>query len=479
MALHGVKVRWLMVADQHSAGLSASCVFHLRQRMYLDTSTYLAKPLMLTQAHWYQAKTKPRGLSLRGMGYWKQWLCSFWLWVSTMALSALISVLEIKNGVLPGTIATCKLTGPMGMTNACWASKVLRFPKRNVTSHLLRKTLFLTSGCNALMRSPTNWLPITVLVAPLSRTPSAFMDRSCATQAVSSDDGVSSLGAITFGKVPLTSESRCMGSLTVLPGLFLICSCLIRFRIGIGLPPPVLWLFATLLRVSLSLCFLHPWIHFQHEKYPQHAEKNHLGLDFQILGDWEIPRAGYQEHRWLRRQQSWTRLLNWKVHLLRYHCLCWGIPPSNDRVSRKGGNCCSECGFGDFCVGHPMNDSICLLIQTIQTSQDDPYLWQHYVKMERSLCDEISLQDVCGHPCMLNKPRPIQRLPGWLPTLLFQTPTLTRRHHLHRQPKPRHTRPRGWNRHRPWRPGTHRIRPLLQARRWSHKFEASFLSYQW
>ena len=197
----------------------------------------------------------PRGLNLSLMGYRKQGLCISWVLVFTIAFRALISVFEIKNGVLPGTMAMCKFTGPHGTTKAWRASNVLRFPKRNVTSHELRYTLFFTSGCKAFNSSPMSWLPITVFVAPLSRTPSAFMDRSCAIHAVSTGGKMPILGGVTADKMSGVLSSSCECSLTRLRDLFLMRSWLARARWCDTALSPCMWKFWIRLRVFLSLSF--------------------------------------------------------------------------------------------------------------------------------------------------------------------------------------------------------------------------------
>ena len=201
------------------------------------------------------SKNKPRGLNFNEMGSLKHGLYNSRVWVFTIAFRALISVLEIKNGVLPGTMAMWRFTGPIGITIACRASSVLRFPKRKVTSQWLRYTLFFTSGCKALRRLPTSWLPITVFVAPLSRTPSALVDNSLAIQAVSHDGNKPSLAHDTAGKMLAVAASRFDCSLTVLPGLFLMRSWSTRARVCNERSASGLYLLLIRLRVSLSLSF--------------------------------------------------------------------------------------------------------------------------------------------------------------------------------------------------------------------------------
>ena len=105
----------------------------------------------------------------------KLWPIAFasriWFWVSITAPKVLKRVLDSKKGVAPGTTAIFNLQPWMGTTNAYSLCKRPWLPNRNVRLQAQREILDWRSGLRFLMRSATNWLPITVLVAPKSTIP--------------------------------------------------------------------------------------------------------------------------------------------------------------------------------------------------------------------------------------------------------------------------------------------------------------------
>ena len=102
------------------------------------------------------SRKRPRGLNFSFTGLWNKGLCNKWCSVSTIAFNVLISVLEIKNGVFPGTMAIWRFKGPTGTTRAWWASKVFILPKRKVTWQVLRETCDRTLGSKAFNKLATN-----------------------------------------------------------------------------------------------------------------------------------------------------------------------------------------------------------------------------------------------------------------------------------------------------------------------------------
>ena len=82
-----------------------------------------------------------------------------------------MSVLLIKNGVLPGTMATFKSKRPNGTTRACELRRVPWFPNLNVMSHGHRVKRFRNDGSRPSIKAETESAPTTVFDAPKSSTP--------------------------------------------------------------------------------------------------------------------------------------------------------------------------------------------------------------------------------------------------------------------------------------------------------------------
>ena len=99
----------------------------------------------------------------------------FWL-VSIMAPNARRRVFDTRKGVAPSTTAIFSFMPARGTTIACAALRVPWLPKRNVISHDVLWTCCLTSGSKFLRKLETWWLPITVLVAPVSKIPHVSCD---------------------------------------------------------------------------------------------------------------------------------------------------------------------------------------------------------------------------------------------------------------------------------------------------------------
>ena len=116
-------------------------------------------------------RKSPLSVNWSGTGFLNHGLDSLWLWQSMLAWSARIMVLLIKNGVLPGTIATLRWKSPTGTTNAWELVNVPWFPNLKVISHEHRYNFWRVLGCRPWIKSDTCSLPMTVLVAPRSSTP--------------------------------------------------------------------------------------------------------------------------------------------------------------------------------------------------------------------------------------------------------------------------------------------------------------------
>ena len=133
-------------------------------------------PLEAMESSLTSIRNKPRVFRFSWIGLPRNGLCNTCCSISRVAFRVLSNVLESKSGVPPGTIAIFKPNFPIGITNACWLSSVPWFPNLKVTSHLHRFTCRRTLGCKFLRKSESNWLPITVFVAPESRMPKAPCD---------------------------------------------------------------------------------------------------------------------------------------------------------------------------------------------------------------------------------------------------------------------------------------------------------------
>ena len=125
-------------------------------------------------------KNKPFGVSSKGTAPFSMGLRISYLSASNVHLSARRREFDTKNGVAPGTMAICNKRLPNGTTSEWVASRVPWFPNLKVMLHLARCSLLRIWGSKPAIRSATCWLPMTVLVAPLSRTPHVPLEQAVA-----------------------------------------------------------------------------------------------------------------------------------------------------------------------------------------------------------------------------------------------------------------------------------------------------------
>ena len=116
-------------------------------------------------------KNRPLLVSSIRTGCWSFGLRSKNAWQSICAWRALINVLLMRNGVLPGTTAILSKRFPMGTTIAWLLVRVPWFPNLKVIWHLHRVSLSLRDWSRLQIRLFTWSDPITVLDAPKSNTP--------------------------------------------------------------------------------------------------------------------------------------------------------------------------------------------------------------------------------------------------------------------------------------------------------------------